>query len=64
MPSQPTGAHRCWNCDRTVDSLTPVTLDILDGQKTVFQVCQRCYTTVYLPLMATEDTAPHDTERC
>ena len=46
-PSKPV----CWNCDRTVDELVPVTLRTPSATTSEFPLCRACEDTIYPALV-------------
>jgi CheY-like chemotaxis protein len=42
----------CWNCDRTVAQVVKAKLELSSGWSSVVSLCQPCFVTVYLPLVA------------
>ena len=45
-------ALECWNCDQTVAEVIKAKLQALSGRSSVVELCQPCFVTVYLPLVA------------
>ena len=51
MPSA--GAPMCWNCDHKREPLIAVALGDPGIRSVVVWICERCYTSAYLPFMTT-----------
>jgi CheY-like chemotaxis protein len=42
----------CWNCDQPVARVVKARLEVTSGWSSVVSLCQPCFVTVYLPLVA------------
>jgi len=42
----------CWNCDQTVAQIVKARLQMPSGWSSVVSLCQPCFVTVYMPLVA------------
>ena len=45
-------ASDCWNCDQAVVQVIKATLQMPSGRRSVVPLCQPCFVSVYLPLIA------------
>ena len=45
-------ASDCWNCDQAVAQVIKATLQMPSGRSSVVSLCQPCFVSVYLPLIA------------
>lgn len=45
-------ASDCWNCDQAVAQVIKATLHMPSGRSSVIPLCQPCFVSVYLPLVA------------
>ena len=50
-PVQRPGAGVCWNCDRSVDAITEITIRRPPDWRARFLLCEECYRTVYQTLV-------------